>query len=389
MPDVIDSAGLQVATAEEIREAIRTAIRASPQFSSDANLEADSVLGQIIDPVVAQLDDSRQLLLAVYNAYDPDNSEGIQLDNIAGLSGTVREPATKTTFTAELAGTPTTLITAGSRVKLQNVDNSDALLDADVTIGGGGTIDGEFTTENTGPINYPDTTVLDIVTPIAGWDTATVSGDPSLGRNVELDSELRLRKEDSFAIGGSATDQSMAAIVRQLPDVDHAVVISNRSLVTDAKGIPGKSGRLVIFPTTVDGDRVVSTIFAVWPAGIESDGSEEFTVIDTEGQEHIFRFSFAVEKDIWVEVDVTVENASLYGGDSAVKQAILDYGAGLDPGDDAAPIDIICRINADVAGIAHLVVRIGLAASPTGTIPVPIDVDEIALFDIARITVAS
>jgi hypothetical protein len=274
-------------------------------------------------------------------------------------------------------GTPTTVITAGSRVKLPTIDDTDAELLADATIGGGGTVDATFRAVETGPINYPDATVLTIVTPIAGWTSATVNGDFSRGRDIELDQELRIRRGNSLALGGNATPDAIGAAVQQLADVDFAVAIENDTLITDAKGIPGKAMRVVVWPTGVNQQRIIDTMYAVWPGGIFSDGSNRFTVLTSKGQEKEFGFDFATE----VPIHVRVELNSLvgYGGDDAVKQTVVDFGAdSLNVGTDVEPADIICRIKDDVAGVGNPEVFIAKTPPPVLTETIPIDSDEIA-----------
>lgn len=391
MPDVIDASGLQVATLDELRELTRADIRASTQFGADADVGSDTVLAQVIDPVLFRLSEARELLKSIDDAIDPDNAEGVQADSVAALSGTQREPATQSRGTVELAGTPTTVITAGSIVKLPNVDNSNATLDEEATIGGGGVVDSEWTAVETGPINYPDTTVLTIVTPIGGWTGATVkepvAGGFSLGRNIELDGAMKIRRNASQSAGGNATVLAIAAQLAQLTDVEHAVVLENTTGAVDAKGLPPNSMRPVIFPTTVDLEAVGAVLYATWPGGTTPDGATTITVTNTKDQDFIFKISFATDKDIWVTVDLTA--GADYGGDAAVSAAILAYGTGLAPGDDVDPADIICAIKDNVAGVLDPKIKLDFTASPVPDDLLPIDVDEIAKFDAARIVINS
>lgn len=389
-PAVIDANGIQIPTLAELQEQTFADIRGASEFGPDANLSADSVAGQIVNVVLERIDESYQLNQSIYNATDPDNAEGQQLDNIAGLAGILREAASSSKGTVTLSGTPATLIVAGKRVKLPNVDGSEATLDADATIGGGGTIDGEFTAVATGPISYPDTTVLDIVDPVAGW-TGAVVAEPvqlgfSLGRNIETDGELRIRREQSFSLGGSATDQAVGAKVRARPDVDFAAVISNRTLVPDSKLIPGKAGRTVVFPGTADGQEIINVVFQNWPVGIESDGALSFSVTDSEGQVQTFKYSIAATRD--VNVRMTISKASNYGGDTAVKDALEAYSAdSLNVGVDVRQIDLECRVLQDVDGVDNIVTTLFFTGDPGSFLPLTVDVDEIGDIDAANVLI--
>lgn len=391
MPDVVDATGLQVATLDELREQTRDDIRASPQFSTDADVGPDTVLAQIIDPVLFRLSESRELLRSGHDATDPDNAEGVQLDSVNALTGHGREPATRSRGTAELGGTATTVITAGSIIKLPNVDGSNATLDEEVEIGVGGTVDGQFTAVETGAINYPDTTLLTIVTPIGGWTSATVkepvSGGFSLGRDIETDGAYKIRRNASLSAGGNATALAIAAQLAQLTDVLHAVVLENTTGSVDAKGLPPNSMRPVIWPGTVDTDALGALLYATWAGGTTPDGAISLLVTNSKGQEFTFKYSVATDRDVWIIVDLTP--APDYGGDAAVTAAIVTYGDSLRPSDDVDPADIICAIKDNVAGVLDPKVRLDFSAFPVPDDLLPVDVDEIAIISAPNITINS
>jgi uncharacterized phage protein gp47/JayE len=391
VPDVVDQFGLQVASLDELRELTRDDIRASPQFSSDADVGPDTVLAQIVDPVLFRLSEARQMLRSAYDATDPDNAEGVQADSVSALSGIQREPATKSRGTVELAGTPSTPIPAGHLVKLPNVDGSNAELLEAVVIGGGGTVDGEYEAVETGAINYPDTTVLTIVTPIGGLTSATVkepvSGGFSLGRDIETDGAMKIRRNASLSAGGNGTVLSIAAQIAQLTDVQHAVVLENTTGSVDAKGLPPNSMRPVIWPSTIDIEQLGGVLYATWPGGTTPDGAISLLVTNIKGQEFIFKYSVATDRDVWIVVDLTP--GPDYGGDDAVKAAVVTYGGALLPGDDVDPGDIICAIKDNVAGVIDPKIKLGFAAAPTNEDLLVVDVDEIAIIETARITVNS
>jgi hypothetical protein len=392
VPDVVDEFGLQVASLDELRELTRDDIRASPQFSSDADVGPDTVLAQIVDPVLFRLDDSRQLLRSAYDATDPDNAEGVQADSVSALSGIQREPATESRGTVELAGTPLTVIPAGHLVKLPNIDGSNAELLEEVTIGDpSGVVDGEYQAVANGPINYPDTTVLTIVTAIGGLTSATVnepiSGGFSLGRDIETDGAMKIRRNASLSAGGNATVLSIAAQIAQLTDVQHAVVLENTTGSVDAKGLPPNSMRPVIWPGTVDTEQLGGILYATWPGGTTPDGAISILVTNVKGQEFIFKYSVATGRNVWIIIDLTP--APDYGGDIAVREAVVTWGSALLPGDDVDPGDIICAIKDNVAGVIDPKIRLGFAAAPTNEDLLPVDVDEIALIGSGRTTVNS
>lgn len=392
MPYSVSATGATIKDADEIFADMSGKLLAAPEYPDDMQLEDASVVGRFLRIAGESIAEVGELFLTALGTFDRDNAEGVQLDDLNGLIGVPREAAAFSKGTVRLVGTPTTVITAGSQVKLENVDGSEATIDAPATIGGGGFVDATFTADATGPKSFPDGATLQILTPISGWDSASVYEPVSLawalGRDIEEDSEYRRRSEESTAIMSEGTDSGIAANVRARPDVGYAFAKSNRALATDADGIPGKAVRLVIYPGGVDSDALASLYFALLSAGIRPDGDVEVTVTDSEGQDHTMRYAVAQEVEIWVEVDVTTEDG--YGGDAAVENAILAYGASLDPADKVKPLDMGELINDTVPGVCHLVIRVQRDGAPaaTDTTPVDISVLEKAVFDAARVTVA-
>lgn len=389
MPYVIDATGLEVKTFDEIVADLEAAIRASSEFPDDVNLTDASVLGQFIRAFADQLSDAVGFLPTLDATFRRDNAEGVQLDDQSGLVGIAREGAAASSGTVTLGGTPLTPIPAGSKVKLPNIDGSEATIAAGTTIGAGGTVDAEFTADATGPINYPDTTALDIVTPVAGWDTAIVNepvqGAWALGRDVEIDGPYRRRGDNSFATTSEGTDQGLAAQLRALPSVDFADVISNKGLTTDSLGIPGKATRAVVYPATADGDAIAQVLFERWGLGAESDGAITKIVTDSEGNDAEFKYSIATELLLYVEVNLIAGVG--YGGDLAVRTAAVAFAAAsLQVGTDVDPVEVACYVRDTVPGVIKPVVKLGLAPFPTSIDVYTVERTEIALFDLVRTT---
>jgi hypothetical protein len=75
-------------------------------------------------------------------------------------------------------------------------------------------------------------------------------------------------------------------------------------------------------------------------------------------------------------------------GDDLVRDAVLAYGAGFEIGQDVVLSRFFTPINT-VPGIVEIVVKAGLAPTPSGTSNLPIDDTEYARFDASRTTVVS
>jgi uncharacterized phage protein gp47/JayE len=97
--------------------------------------ERDVFLGQITAIMASRLGELADAVQAVYDATDPSNATGAQLDNLAILVGILRKVATYSQANVVLSGIDGTNITAG-RVVQGGADTSTRwILDDDITLG--------------------------------------------------------------------------------------------------------------------------------------------------------------------------------------------------------------------------------------------------------------
>jgi uncharacterized phage protein gp47/JayE len=374
----IGPAGLTVLTTEEVRENLQEAIRSA--FGAATAIGPNSVFGQLIDVFAVALGEMYDLVQSVYDGTDPDSAQGIQQDHVATMSGLTRESATYSSALLTLSGTPATVIPALSRVRI-GADGSMFELDAEATIGGGGTVtDVASTSLETGEIEAPAGTIDTIVDAVAGWTGVTNPADALEGNVVETDSEVIRRRQNSLGIGGGSTDHTLRAQLQQLSVVDGAYVIENKTLVTDSKGVPGNSLRCVLWPTGLSGDDIAPTLWAYRGQGVLLDGTESAVVTDSQNKSQTVYWSYATTINIYCTITVTQSGDGGYpsGGDALVQTAALNYIQSLDMAADVEPAQISAAILAEVPGIAKLVIKLGTAPTPTAEVAIPVDVDEIA-----------
>lgn len=391
----LDSTGLTVPRLEDTRAALQA--RAIEQWGSDTYLGGDSVLGQIIAIMASQADDLYQLLQALYDSISPDNATGIFLDNLAGIVGLTRNPATKSTGTITLTGTAGTIVPSGQLV--EGDDGTVFVSTSTVTIGVGGTVDVIVQAEYAGLASAGIGEVTKILTPIAGWSTCTNAAAFVDGQAAESDPQLRRRIVRDPAVAGASTDHSIRAKLADLDYIDAAIVISNRSLVTDSLGIPGKAFRAVLHPTlalTSRKEEVATLIYSNAPAGIESDGSEVFTVTDQFGYAQTVKFSYATQLPLYVEADLSTTAGFPSDGIARVQEAITAYfqgvavadqaakadlfshvGEGLSVGDDVVILDMYCAIKT-VDGIVGIVLRVDTVDPPVAIVSIDVPLTSIA-----------
>jgi len=384
---VLDGTGLQVLRTEDVRDNLVEAILGSTEFGADAQTGADKALGQIIDAPAPGVGDVYELIQACYDAWNVDNAEGVHLDNLCRLTGITRMPATYSTATLTLTGTPATTVPAGSRARV--LGGAIFALDADATIGGGGTVDAAATATETGPLEASAGSITTIVDAVAGWTGVTNAADAEIGTDIETDTALRRRRRATLARGGSCTDQAARGALEALEDVTAAVVISNRSHSVDSYGYPPHSRTCVVHPSTAAPAGIARAIWDHLSGGLYSNGDQDAVIEMVNADPMTVRWYWAAPVEIWWEVDITKGTAYPTNGDDLVEAAVLSYGNNLSVGDNVLPIGAIDSIFDNVPGISHIVVRVGRTVSPVGTVPVTVAINEVSEHDSTRITVAS
>lgn len=382
--------GFDKKTLDDILTEIEDAERAN--LDQSLNLQAPSVFASLNGIYAERLEELWDIAEAVYAAQYPDSANGASLDQVASITGANRLDATKSTVTVECVGTPTTVLLAGRVVSVVGTGDRFVSL-ADATIGGGGTVDVAFESEEFGPIAAPSGTLAVIETPVSGWDTATNALDATLGRDIESDSDFRARRLQLLQNAGSATLEGIRSNVRAVLSVLQAFVFENTTLIIDADGLPGKSFEVVV-EGGLDAD-IAETIFLSKPVGIESFGSTTVAVSDSQGFSHDIDFSRPVTVDIWIELTVKI-NALVYGGgsipvgDALVEAALVALGDESQIGQDAIALLFKCSPLESVAGVLDVTAfAIGTAPSPTLEDNIVIGNRELALFDTSRIIVTA
>jgi uncharacterized phage protein gp47/JayE len=327
----LDATGLTVPRLADIRTTIRNAIAASPVLGPAWQTGSGSVLGQIIDVLATRIASAYELLAQVYEAFDPDAAEEVQLDKLCAIIGVVREPATYSTGVCQLTGVALTVVPAGTQLRVP--DGAIVETDDPVTLTGGAD-DVDCTAVEIGAIEIAAGTVTEIVTAVAGLASCTNAADFDTGRERELDPELRTRREESTVAPSASTDYGIGATLAALTDVDYARAISDRVLHTV---------RCVVYPNTADTDDVAGAIWDSTPAGIELIGAQSATVTDEAGNSQAVYWDWVTEETITTVVNISgIPNTA--ANTAAIKAAVTTYIESAGVGDDVYAVQVVAAV---------------------------------------------
>lgn len=381
--------GLVIKRQADIKAELQAAYRSV--FGPAINLDDRSPLGQIIGVHSEREADIWELVEVVYNSRFPDTATGLSLDNVATITNVTRMAATYSEVTGRVSGDNGTVVPVGFIASVAGNKTARFVTTESGTISGG-YVDLAFQAESTGPVEAPVGTLTVVETPVSGVTAVNNSTEAIVGRAVETDSELRIRRLRVLARAGTATVNGIRNAVLAVADVSQCMVIENASGTTDGDGRPPYSFETVALGGT---DQAIGdAIFSAKPAGIETYGSTSVTVVDSQKISHTINFSRPTQVPINVEISVhpntDPDEGDIYpsNGDDLIKAAILAYTeANYYMGHDVIISQFYTPVNT-VAGVLSISIRISDDGGSTWqSTNLAISANEIATFDTSRMTV--
>jgi uncharacterized phage protein gp47/JayE len=381
----IDETGLQIDTFSDIETRLQEAFRSS--FGSNIKTDAQSVAGQLIKNFALLFAELNELLEQTVDGFDPHNASGVPLSKLVLLNGIQRIPGTYSQVTLSLTATAACTVPAGSLVT-DSAGSSQWSTDSDLTFAGAGTLTVGATCTTLGPIAATASTLTEILTPVFGWDSVSNPAAATLGRSVETDSELRLRRQ---AVIEGASKTSAGALYRAISGLDGVSslkLLVNDTESTDSVGIPPQHIAAII--SGGDDTTIGQTLFEYIGAGIGTYGSTlvEDTDIDT-GLDYSVRFSRPLDVPIHIAMTVEIIDTAKWPADGSdqIKAALLQYfqdfqGVGQDV--------VFSRLYSPILSVlGHQInsLTIGLSNPPGLTVNIPISAFQIATLALGNISI--
>lgn len=240
--------------------------------------------------------------------------------------------------------------------------------------------------QTAGSTTAPAGSLTTIETPVTGWDSVNNALDIVPGAIIEQDPNFKQRRLAELAIAGRATTNAIRSKLLDIAAVSAVVVFENDSSVTDGFGRPAHSLNIVV--EGGDNTDVANAIFDVVAAGIETIGGVVVPVLDTEGFSHDIKFDRPTPVPIYLHADITKDiNLFPADGHDQVAAALLAFGESLIIGQSVIVYPkLIASVNA-IPGIDDIVIKIGIAPSPTSDANIIIAPNEISAWDSSRIVV--
>ena len=218
----------------------------------------------------------------------------------------------------------------------------------------------------TGPTSANAGSLTNIVTPISGLSAVINTQDAFIGTNVEADNAYRVRMANELQIAGAGTLPAIRARLLKVAGVTSVFVYENITDITDIRNRPPHS-----FEAVVNGGTDSDVAYAIWnakPAGIATYGTSNFTITDSQGDQHVIYFSRPTLVGIYVIANLTINDVNdpyPANGDTLVKELLANFINGLGQGRDVVVVPQLVSSIVSVPGIGDAVLLVGKLPGPT------------------------
>lgn len=388
-------AGVVIPATNEILAGVQADMDSA--FGGGLNPALETPQGQLASSQTAIIDDKNAEFVYFTNQVDPQFSDGRFQDAIGRIYFINRKPATATVVTATLTGAIGAVIAAGALA--QDTSGNTYVLSGDVTIGVGGTADGQFENIVTGPIACPANTLIQVYQAVPGWDAVNNANAGTIGRDVESRADFEYRRKNSVALNGRGTPQAIYANVFDVDNVLDVYVIDNPTdniVNTGATNYPlAKHSVYVAVVGGIDAD-VAKAIWDKKDTGCDYNGNTTVTVVDDVGYSYpqpSYAVKFQRPAALAIKFAISIVNDPTLPTDieTRIKNAIIERFNGSDGGtrERIGASVYASRYYSAVAASADNVsiINILIGTGAVNLTIVPVGIDQNPTIDASNITV--
>lgn len=326
MPNSLNSTGLVLATQAEWVAYFTAAYEAI--YGSNINLGSDTPDGQWMNLNIQVILDLQDLLMQIYNQFDPDNAIGAVLDQRVAINGIQRQAGT---FTI----TPITIVLSqsvnlyGLNQTVQPVytvsDSAGNLWQLQVSqLGvGPGTETYSFQSATPGAnLTVPNTITVPVTIVLGVTSVNNPTIYTTLGLNEETDAALKVRRQISVSLASQGYLQGLLAALENINGVISAFVYENNTDSTDGDGVPSHS-IWVIIDGSASSAEIANAIYTKRNAGCGMFGQTSFTITQVDGSPFVVVWDFVSPQNLFVSFTATSINGVAAPNIAAIRSGLV------------------------------------------------------------------
>lgn len=325
MPNSLTATGLSTATRAELVANFTAAMQSI--YGADINLDSDTPDGQMMGIFIQAVLDLQDLLVQVYNTFDPDNAIGVILDQRVAINGIQRQAGT---FTV----TPITVVTSQS-VNLYGIDQ-DVQEVFTVSDNAGNKWVLQVTALGTGPgtdvlnfqalepgaqLTIPNTITVPVTIVLGVTSVNNPTTYTTLGINEESDALLKVRRQKSVSLASQGYLAGLLAALQNINGITSAFVYENTTGATNVDGVPGHSIWVIVAGTASDAE-IAQAIYTKRNAGCGMYGSTSYTITQVDGSPFTILWDVVVTRNVFIAFTATSINGTIPPNIEAIREGL-------------------------------------------------------------------
>ena len=200
-------------------------------YGQDINLEQNSPDGQLLGIITNEIYDLQTLILHIYNSFDPDLAQGVELNKLLKLIAQTRRASTKSIVDITIVANANVTLPADYTIIDEN--KNEWVINAETTLISGTNII-SFNAVNFGAIEASANTINDVVTVFPEITSVNNALPAEVGRDEESDVLLRKRRNNLLSVNSNSTIAGLYSKLFLLDTVTDAVIYENATDTYDA-----------------------------------------------------------------------------------------------------------------------------------------------------------
>ena len=285
-------------------------------LGEDLDLSPETLQGQLIGVLALRLAQMDELVAATFRGLSRDLASGVQLDDLASLTGVIRRVGRRAEAVVTFSGVFGAAIPSGTRVgstRGQTQVDFETLTDAEIESDGQVNVRARAT--NTGR-NFLGAGSIDTLRTELPRINSVVNQDAvQPGEPDETDEDFRLRLRTAIARQGADAGERMRAALVNVNGVTSAVILENATAgARTVQGLtifPGNVAVIVEYDPLLEGSEgdidqaVASAISATKPVGVAMSSDPDGRSVGSN-----IRWSVANSRDVYITVTLAPANRS-------------------------------------------------------------------------------
>ena len=313
---------------QEIKDRISARLEA---FSNGIDLSTESPDGQLVEIMSFELSQAWSELDLVYNSYNPEVAVGAGLRNIGLITGLPYGAATRSQADIDLVGTSGAVVPAGSIVADDNGNEFTTTFDATIPA----TVQAVATVS--GPINVDIGALTTLVSNIVGWTSIDQPTAGRVGATAQTEAQYRnLRNRTVLRNFVSVEETIRARLTEDLGIVQVSVLNNDDPNNSLPDGTPPNTIHVTVgeIDGAITDEDIAQVILATKGLGCPTFGSTSIAVNDPQGNTHTVRFSKAIPKTVFMDIEILFLDNDFAGAEEGIRADLIAHINSLDAEED-------------------------------------------------------